>query len=184
MACLFPQVNPSRLTKFCHQYRLKVKSIVADWYWYCQEFIQLLYLNISVHILHTFFYTFLKVLTILAAIIDMWTFCWRAPEERTMIEQWLFYTSWSRPQMGGLPIWLPLMLFRVVIFRSSEMWFEFILFIKQYKHFIYFHVSFWASSKLILTFTKKGGVACETTTQMKFKRGNDHCSDEQSYKPF
>ena len=114
MACLFPQVNPSRLTKFCHQYRLKVKSIVADWYWYCQEFIQLLYLNISVHILHTFFYTFLKVLTILAAIIDMWTFCWRAPEERTMIEQWLFYTSWSRPQMGGLPIWLPLMLFRVV----------------------------------------------------------------------
>ena len=63
MACLFPQVNPSRLTKFCHQYRLKVKSIVAVWYWYCQEFIQLLYLNINVHILHTVFYTFLKVLT-------------------------------------------------------------------------------------------------------------------------
>ena len=90
--------------------------------------------------------------------------------------------------MRGLPIWLPLMFFRVVtacvemnplqvpqvwtfrlldsscIFRSSEMFFEVIIVIKPYKHFISFHVSFWASSKLILTFTKWGGVACETTS--------------------
>ena len=44
------------------------------------------------------------------------------------------------------------------------MWFEFIISIKPYKHFISFHVSFWASSKLILTFTKWGGVAGETTS--------------------
>ena len=37
-------------------------------------------------------------------------------------------------------------------------------FIKTYKHFISFHVSFWPSSKLILTFTKWGGVACEITS--------------------
>ena len=49
------------------------------------------------------------------------------------------------------------------IFWSSEMWFV-VIFIKPYKHFISFHLSFWASSKLILTFTKWGGVACETTS--------------------
>ena len=44
------------------------------------------------------------------------------------------------------------------------MWFGVIIFIKPYKLFNFFHVSFWASSKLILTFTKWGGVACVTTS--------------------
>ena len=45
--------------------------------------------------------------TILAAMIDEWTVCWRAPEEKsTMIEQWSLYTNWRRTQMRGLPIWL------------------------------------------------------------------------------
>ena len=44
------------------------------------------------------------------------------------------------------------------------MWFEVIIFIKPYNHFIPFHVSFGASSKLILTFTNWEGVACETTS--------------------
>ena len=56
------------------------------------------------------------------------------------------------------------------------MWFEFIISIKPYKHFISFHVSFWASSKLILTFTKWGGVAGETTSgycpQCNFRQRN------------
>ena len=122
----------------------------------------------------------------------LWLICGLYVEEltrkSTMIEQWLIYTNWRRTQMRGLPIRLPLMLFRVVtacvemnplrvpqvwtfrlldascIFRSSEMLFEVIIVIKPYKHFISFHLSFWASSKLILTFTKWGGVACETTS--------------------
>ena len=48
------------------------------------------------------------------------------------------------------------------IFRSSEMWFEVIIFIKPYNHFISFHVSFWASSKLF--WPSLSGVACETTS--------------------
>ena len=69
------------------------------------------------------------------------------PRTSTMIEQWLLYTNWRRMQMHGLPLWLPLMLFCVVTacvemnplrawtyrfklhFRSSEMWFEVIIFI-------------------------------------------------------
>ena len=106
----------------------------------------------------------------------------------TMIELRLLYTDWGRRQMRGLPIRLPLMLFCVVtacvemnplrvpyvwtfrlldsscIFRRSEMWFEVINFIKPYKLFISFHVSFWASWKLILTFPKWEGAACETTS--------------------
>ena len=50
------------------------------------------------------------------------------------------------------------------IFRSSEMWFEVIIVFKPYKLFTSFHVSFWALAKLILTFTKWGGVTCETTS--------------------
>ena len=46
--------------------------------------------------------------------INVWSLCWRAPEESTMIEQWPLYTSWSQPQMGGFQIWLPLMFFCVV----------------------------------------------------------------------
>ena len=53
---------------------------------------------------------------------------------------------------------------QVAFSEVLEMWFKVIIFIKPYKHFISFHVSFWASSKLILTFTKWGGVACETTS--------------------
>ena len=37
-------------------------------------------------------------------------------------------------------------------------------FFKSIQTIYCFHVSFWASSKLILTFTKWGGVACETTS--------------------
>ena len=72
----------------------------------------------------------------------------------TMMELWLLYTNWRRMQMRGLTVWLPLMLFWVVtacvemnllrvpkvwtfrlldsswIFRSSEMWFEFLSFIE------------------------------------------------------
>ena len=48
---------------------------------------------------------------------------------------------------------------QVAFSEVLEMWFEVIIFIKPYKHFISFHVSFWASSKLIWTFTKSGGVA-------------------------
>ena len=90
--------------------------------------------------------------------------------------------------MRSLPIRLPLMLFCVVtacvemnplqvplvsifrlldstcIFRSSELSFEVITFAKPYKNFISFHMSFGTSSKLSLTFTKWGGVACETTS--------------------
>ena len=106
----------------------------------------------------------------------------------TMIEQWLLYTNWRRTQTCGLPVWLPLMLFRVVTtsrlkwtrygsprcehfgfsiwaaFSEVRKCDEVIIFIEPYKHFVSFHVSFWASSKLILTFTKWGGVACETTS--------------------
>ena len=83
----------------------------------------------------------------------------------TMIEQWLLYTNWRRTQMHSL-IWRPLMVFRVVtacvemnplrvpqvwtfryldssrIFRSSEIRFEGIIFIKPYKHFISKFLSF------------------------------------------
>ena len=113
---------------------------------------------------------------------------WYVDRKCTGIEQWLFSTNWRRTQMCGLPLWPPLMLFRVVttwvemnplrvllvwtfrlldsscIFRGSEMLFEVIIFTKPYKYFISFHLNFWASSKLILTFTKWGGVACKTTS--------------------
>ena len=36
------------------------------------------------------------------------------PRKSTVIEQWLLYTNWRRTQMRGLPIWLPLIPFRVV----------------------------------------------------------------------
>ena len=53
--------------------------------------------------------------TILAAMIDEWTVWWRAPEEkhsdRAMIT---FSTNWRWTQMRGLPIWLPVIPFRVV----------------------------------------------------------------------
>ena len=56
--------------------------------------------------------------TILAAIIDVWTVCWKAPEDkrndRAMIKQWLLYSNWRRTQMHGLTIWLSLIPFCVV----------------------------------------------------------------------
>ena len=48
---------------------------------------------------------------------------------------------------------------QVAFSEVLEMWFKVIIFIKPYEYFISFHVSFWASSKLIWTFTKSGGVA-------------------------
>ena len=48
---------------------------------------------------------------------------------------------------------------QVAFSEVLKMWFKVIIFIKPYKHFISFHVSFWASSKLIWTFTKSGWVA-------------------------
>ena len=106
------------------------------------------------------------------------------PRTSKLIKQWLLYTNSRRTQMRGLtlipfcvvtacvemnPLRIPLVwTFRLLdsscIFRSSEMWFGVIISIKPYKHFNFFHVSFWASSKLILTFTKWGGVACKTTS--------------------
>ena len=48
----------------------------------------------------------------------LWLMCGLYVEEltrkSTMIELWLLYTDWRRTQMRGLPIWRPLMLFRVV----------------------------------------------------------------------
>ena len=120
---------------------------------------------------------------------SLWVVCGgELLRKSTSIEQWLLKSNWRRTQMRGLPIWLHLMLFarsrhgvemnplRVplvwtfrlldssCIFRSSEMWFEVIIFIKPYKHFISFYLSFWASSKLILTFNQWGGVACKATS--------------------
>ena len=70
-------------------------------------------------------------------------------------------------EMNPLPVpwmWTFRLLDSSCIFRSSDMWFKVIVFITPYKHFVSFHVSVLASSKLILTFTKWGGVACETTS--------------------
>ena len=120
----------------------------------------------------------------------LWLMCGLYVEEltrkSTMIELWLLYTDWRRTQMRGLPIWRLLMLFRVVTscvemntgllgVNISASWFKLhfqkfgnvnwgYYFIKPYKHFISFNVSFWASTKLILTFTNWGGVACEFTS--------------------
>ena len=116
--------------------------------------------------------------------IDLWTVCWRAPEEkcndRAMITlyQLKMYANarltnvapsdalprgpsvcWNEPAAG--PLGVKVLASR---FRSSEIWFEVIIFIKPYKNVISSHVSFWASSKLILTFTKWGGVAYKTTS--------------------
>ena len=66
---------------------------------------------------------------------------------------------WNEPATGPLGVKVS-----ASRFRSSEMWFEVIIFIKPYKNVISFHMSFWTSSKLILTFTKWEGVAYETTS--------------------
>ena len=125
--------------------------------------------------------------TILAAMIDMWTVCWRAQEkkynDKAMINLYrlktianvrltkMAFDALSR----GNSVWKFRLLDSSCIFRSSEMLFEVIVFIKPYEHFISFYVSFWASSKLILIFTKWGGVACETTSvhgpQCNFRHG-------------
>ena len=52
--------------------------------------------------------------TILAAMIDMWTVCWRAHEEKYNNRAMITYINWRRMQMRRLPIWLPLIHFRVV----------------------------------------------------------------------
>ena len=48
----------------------------------------------------------------------LWLICGLYVEEltrkSTMIVQWLLYTNWRRKQMRGLPMWLLLVLFRVV----------------------------------------------------------------------
>ena len=120
--------------------------------------------------------------------IDVWTICWRAPEERhndramitiyqleTNANAWLNNVAasdtlprghsecWNEPATGPLGVNISASRFKLN-FRSSEMWFEFIICIKPYKHFISFHVTFWASSGLILTFTEWEGVWCETTS--------------------
>ena len=80
------------------------------------------------------------------------------PRKNKMIEQWLLYTNWGRTQIWGLPISITASdaLLRGVEMNisASRSKFEVIIFIKPYKHFISFHMSFWASSKLILTFSK------------------------------
>ena len=115
--------------------------------------------------------------TILAAMIDVWTVCWRAPEEKhndgalitlyrlkTNANARLTNIAASDALLRGHSLWTLRFLDSSCIYGSSEMWLEIIICNKPYKHFISFHVSFWASSKLILTFTKWGGVACETTS--------------------
>ena len=121
-----------------------------------------------------------------------WLYVEELPRTSTMIEQWLHYTNWRRAQMRGLPIRLPIMLMlfcvvtacfemnplRVPYCRCEHFGFSIqvaflevqkcdlglFLFLNHKKHLISFHVSFWASSKLIFTVTKWGGVACETTS--------------------
>ena len=75
-------------------------------------------------------------------------------------------TVWSPARLSAwsqfvemYPLWVPwVWTFRLLdssyIFKSSEIWFEDIISIKPCEHVISFHVSFWASSKLSLTFTK------------------------------
>ena len=85
---------------------------------------------------------------------------------------WLFFgvTSrylafWDRSSLYWTEpyVWTFRLIDSSCIFRSLEMWSEVIIVIRPYKHFISFHVSFWASSELILTFTKWEGLAWETT---------------------
>ena len=120
----------------------------------------------------------------------LWLICGlyveKLTRKSTVIEQWLPYTNWRGTQMRGLPIWAHLMLFRQRVLKwtrygslrcehfgfSIQVAFSEVrkcdlrlfFFIKPYKHVISFHVNFWASSKLILTFTKRGWVACEPTS--------------------
>ena len=74
------------------------------------------------------------------------------------------YQYSSDALLRGHSLWTLRFLDSSCIYGSSEMWLEIIICNKPYKHFISFHVSFRASSKLILTFTKWGGVACKTTS--------------------
>ena len=109
--------------------------------------------------------------------IDVWAVCWRAPEEKlndgalitlyqlkTKANARLTNIAASDALLRGHRLWTLRFLDSSCIYGSSEMWLEIIICNKPYKHFISFHVSFWASSKLILTFTKWGGVACKTTS--------------------
>ena len=103
--------------------------------------------------------------------------CWRAPEEKlndgalitlyqlkTKANARLTNIAASDALLRGHSLWTLRFLDSSCIYGSSEMWLEIIICNKPYKHFISFHVSFWASSKLILTFTKWGGVAFKTTS--------------------
>ena len=69
---------------------------------------------------------------------------------------------WNEPATSPLGVDISAYRFKLH-FRSLEIWSGVNIVIKPYKHFISFHVSFWASSELILTFTKWGGLAWETT---------------------
>ena len=129
-----------------------------------------------------------KFYTILAAMIDVLTACWRALEDkhndRAMSTLYQLKTNanaplanmaasdadallrghsvfWNEPATS--PLGVNISAFRLklhfkkfgnVIWCYHCFW--------TYKYFVSFHLSFWASSKLILTFTKWGGVACET----------------------
>ena len=117
--------------------------------------------------------------------IDVWTVYWRAPEDKhndiAMITWYQLKTNanvrltniaasdalrrghsmcWNEATKGPPGVWTFRPLGSNCILRSSRLLF----FVKPYKHFTSFHLSFWASSKLILTFTKWGGVACETNS--------------------
>ena len=72
----------------------------------------------------------------------------------------LFFLITTCVEMNALRVpwvWTFRLLNSSCIFRSSEMWFEVIIFIKPNKSFISFYVSFWASWLSL-------SVACETTS--------------------
>ena len=121
--------------------------------------------------------------------IDMWTICWRAHEEMyrngAMINFYQLKTnanvqltiratsdalsrghnvSWNEPATGPLGVNISASRLKLHFQKFGNVIWGYYFFTKPYKYFISFHLNFWASSKLILTFTKWGGVACKTTS--------------------
>ena len=71
---------------------------------------------------------------------------------------------WNEPTTGPLGVNISASRLKLHFQKFANVIWSYFFFIKPYKHVISFHVNFLASSKLILTFTKRGWVACETTS--------------------